>query len=123
MKLPIQYALNYPHRRSGPAPRMDFGRVLQLSFEPPAGQQAAALRLGWEAAKAGGSTGTVLNAANEAAVGQFLIGRLPFDQIVPACKAVVERHAFEMNPTLDRIFEIDRWAREETLQWINRCSN
>jgi 1-deoxy-D-xylulose-5-phosphate reductoisomerase len=120
MKLPIQYALYYPHRRCGPAPRLDFARVLQLSFEPPATRQSAALRLGWEAASAGGSTGAVLNAANEAAVGQFLVGRLAFDRIVPACEAVVGRHTFDPQPTLDRIFELDRWAREETLQWINR---
>jgi 1-deoxy-D-xylulose-5-phosphate reductoisomerase len=120
MKLPIQYALYYPHRRCGPAPRLDFTRVLQFSFEPPTAWQSAALRLGWEAAKAGGSTGTVLNAANEAAVGRFLAGRLAIDQIVPACEAVVGRHSFDPQPTLDRIFELDRWAREETLQWINR---
>jgi 1-deoxy-D-xylulose-5-phosphate reductoisomerase len=120
MKLPIQYALYYPHRRCGPAPRLDFARVLQFSFEPPTAWQTAALRLGWEAARRGGSTGAVLNAANEAAVGEFLAGRLAFDRIVPACEAVVGRHEFNPQPTLDRIFELDRWAREETLQWINR---
>jgi len=49
-----------------------------------------------------------------------LAGRLAFDRIVPACEAVVGRHEFDPQPTLDRIFELDRWAREETLQWINR---
>jgi 1-deoxy-D-xylulose-5-phosphate reductoisomerase len=120
MKLPIQYALYYPHRRCGPAPRLDFTRVLQLGFEPPTARQSAALLLGWDAARAGGSTGAVLNAANEAAVGQFLAGQLAFEGIVPACAAVVGRHAFDPQPTLDRLFELDRWAREETLQWINR---
>jgi 1-deoxy-D-xylulose-5-phosphate reductoisomerase len=120
MKLPIQYALYYPHRRCGQAPRLDFTRVLQLGFEPPSAWQSAALRLGWQAARAGGSTGAVLNAANEAAVGQFLAGRLAFEGIVPACEGVVGRHAFDPRPTLDRLLELDRWAREETLQWIKR---
>jgi 1-deoxy-D-xylulose-5-phosphate reductoisomerase len=120
MKLPIQYALYYPRRRCGQSPRLDFTRVLDLGFEPPAAWQLAALRLGWEAARRGGSTGAVLNAANEAAVGQFLAGWLAFDQIVPACEAVVGRHPFDPRPTLDRIIELDRWAREETLKWINR---
>ncbi len=120
MKLPIQYALDFPARRCGPAPRLDFSHVLELSFEPPAARQLAALQLGWQAAEAGGSMGAVLNAANETAVGEFLAGRLPLERIVPACEAVVRDHTFEDNPTLERIFQLDRRAREETLQWISR---
>jgi 1-deoxy-D-xylulose-5-phosphate reductoisomerase len=113
MRLPIQYALYRGSRRSGPAPRLDFSRMLELSFEPPDEERFPALRLGWQAAAAGGTSGAVLNAANEAAVAQFLAGRLPFARIVPACQAVVERHPFDSQPTLARLFELDRWAREE----------
>lgn len=120
MKLPIQYALDYPHRHGGLAPRLDFSRVLELNFEPPPVRQMAALKLGWQAAETAGSMGAVLNAANETAVGEFLAGRLPFDRIVPACEAIVQQHTLETHPTLERIFQLDRWAREETLQWINR---
>jgi 1-deoxy-D-xylulose-5-phosphate reductoisomerase len=120
MKLPIQYAFYYPRRRCGPVARLDYSGRIELTFEPPAEWQKAALRLGWNAAGASGSTGAVLNAANETAVGQFLEGRIAFDRIVPACQAIIDQHAFEKNPTLDRIFELDRWAREETLKWIHR---
>jgi 1-deoxy-D-xylulose-5-phosphate reductoisomerase len=113
MRLPIQYALYRGSRRSGPAPRLDFSRMLELNFEPPDEERFPALRLGWQAASAGGTAGAVLNAANEAAVARFLAGQLPFARIVPLCKAVVERHPFDPQPTLARLFELDRWAREE----------
>ncbi len=118
MRLPIQYALYYPYRRPGISPRLDFSEVLQLSFEPPDHERFGALRLGLDAARRGGSTGAVLNAANETAVEQFLAGRLPLVRIVPACQAVVERHAFVADPSLEQLLTLDRWAREEILRCI-----
>jgi 1-deoxy-D-xylulose-5-phosphate reductoisomerase len=117
MKLPIQYALCYPWRRAGLAPRLDLSRVLQLDFEPPDPQRFAALQLGLQTARAGGTTGAVLNGANEAAVERFLAGRLPFVEIVPLCRTIVERHAFDPDPTLARLLELDAWAREEVSRW------
>jgi 1-deoxy-D-xylulose-5-phosphate reductoisomerase len=118
MKLPIQYALCYPERLQGPARQLDLSRALSLEFEPPDEERFPALRLGREAAQAGGTAGAVLNAANEAAVGAFLASQLPFLQIVPACRHVLERHSFEACPSLDRLLELDRWAREEVVRWV-----
>ena len=78
-----------------------------------------AIRLGREVASRGGSCGAVVNAANETAVEAFLSGRLPFHKIVAACQAVLGYHQFEAHPTLDRLFELDAWARKETLKWIS----
>jgi 1-deoxy-D-xylulose-5-phosphate reductoisomerase len=117
MKLPIQYALYYPRRRAGLSPRLDLSRVLQLDFEPPDPRRSEALELGLQAAKAGGTTGAVLNAANEAAVERFLVGRLPFVEIVRLCRTIVEHHAFDPNPSLARLLELDGWAREEVSRW------
>ena len=80
MKLPIQYALTWPERREGVAAKLDWGRAMELRFEPPDFERFGALRLGLEAAAAGGTAGAVLNGANEAAVAAFLDGRLPFRQ-------------------------------------------
>jgi 1-deoxy-D-xylulose-5-phosphate reductoisomerase len=117
MKLPIQYALCYPERCAGPAPRLDLRRALNLEFEPPDEDRFPAVRLGREAARAGGTSGAVLNAANEAAVGRFLAGNLPFAKIVPACKHILERHTFEAHPSLERLLALDAWAREEVVRW------
>ncbi len=64
MKLPIQYALTWPERRAGVAEKLDWSRALRLDFEPPDLERFGALRLGLEAARAGGTAGAVLSAAN-----------------------------------------------------------
>ena len=118
MKLPIQYALEYPNRKSGVAERLDWSKRWKLEFDPADEERCPALALGYECAKAGGTTGAVLNAANETAVKSFLEGELHFTEIVPACRSVLEAHHFESNPTLERLEELDRWARQEVSRWV-----
>ncbi|MCO6458416.1 MAG: 1-deoxy-D-xylulose-5-phosphate reductoisomerase [Pirellulaceae bacterium] len=118
MRLPIQYALTYPDRQPGCSPRLDFTQSLRLDFEPPDEERFPALRLGYEVAAAGGTAGAVLNAANEAAVAQFLAGAIGFTEIVPACRTVLNQHHFDPQPTLDQLLQLDRWAREEVTRWV-----
>jgi len=118
MKLPIQYALTWPHRQPGVAAKVDWGRAMELRFEPPDFERFRALGLGLDVARAGGTAGAVLNGANEAAVAAFLNGRLGFHEIVPACKRVLENHNFDPDPTLDQVLDLDRWARQEVLRWV-----
>jgi 1-deoxy-D-xylulose-5-phosphate reductoisomerase len=118
MKLPIQYALEYPNRQSGVADRLDWQKRWRLDFEPADTARSPALALGYECARAGGTTGAVLNAANEAAVKAFLEGELHFTEIVPACRSVLEAHQFASDPTLERLEELDCWARQEVTRWV-----
>jgi 1-deoxy-D-xylulose-5-phosphate reductoisomerase len=118
MKLPIQYALTWPERKSSPAKQLDLTEALRLDFEPPDEDRFPALKLGRDVAAAGGTAGAVLNAANEAAVGSFLAGELPFVEIVSACRAVLESHSFVADPTLAELLELDAWARQEIQRWI-----
>lgn len=118
MKLPIEYALNYPNRTPGVADRIDWTRAMHLDFEPPDRERFPALDLGFECARAGGSSGAVLNAANEAAVEAFLDGDLHFTEIVPACRSVLGSHHFEAQPSLDDLMRLDRWARKEISSWV-----
>jgi 1-deoxy-D-xylulose-5-phosphate reductoisomerase len=118
MKLPIQYALTWPARRTGVAAKLDWSRAMELTFEPPDFERFGALELGLQVARDGGTAGAVLNGANEAAVAAFLEGRLRFHEIVSACKNVLENHNFDPNPTLESVLELDRWARKEVLRWV-----
>jgi 1-deoxy-D-xylulose-5-phosphate reductoisomerase len=118
MKLPIQYALYYPERHEGITPRLDLTRAQRLEFEPADPQRFPALQLGLDAARTGGTTGAVLNAANEEAVRSFLGGELEFVEIVPVCRSIVEHHTFDAQPTLERLLQLDRWAREEVTRWV-----
>src|SRR5262249_17506887 len=78
MRLPIQYALTYPERLSGPARRLNWRELSAWHFEQPDAETFPCLQLGYEVAKKGGTCGAVLNAANEAAVARFLAGELAF---------------------------------------------
>jgi 1-deoxy-D-xylulose-5-phosphate reductoisomerase len=118
MKLPIQYALEYPHRQNGVAQRIDWHQRWRLEFEPADPERCPALGLGYDCARRGGTSGAVLNAANEAAVEAFLQGELHFTEIVPACRSVLEEHHFDSEPTLERLEMLDRWAREEVARWV-----
>jgi len=118
MKLPIQYALTWPAREIGPTRRFDWTRVYNLEMSPPDLERFPALELGWRAAREGGTTGAVLNAANEAAVNEFLAGELPFCEITAVARRIVDEHPFEARPTLTRLIELDRWAREQVTQRV-----
>ena len=118
MKLPIQFALTWPERWPSPSVKLDWSTAWKLEFEPPDEDRFPALRLGHEVARSGGTSGAVLNAANEAAVARFLAGTLRYHQIVPCCQAVLEHHEFDPRPSLEQLVKLDAWSREEVAQWI-----
>ncbi|HAX82155.1 MAG TPA: 1-deoxy-D-xylulose-5-phosphate reductoisomerase [Actinobacteria bacterium] len=86
MRIPIRYALTHPERGTRRAPHFPLAAT-SLTFEPPDLETFPALRLGYEAGRAGGSAPAVLNAADEIAVQAFLTGRIGFASIA----VVVER--------------------------------
>jgi 1-deoxy-D-xylulose-5-phosphate reductoisomerase len=118
MRLPIQYALTYPERMDCPADRFDWSRNFSWEIFPPDKIRFPALELGHEVARRGGTSGAVLNAANEAAVEAFLAGRIRFPDIVPACRSVLEHHHFDPSPSMDELWKLDAWARREIATWI-----
>ena len=117
MRLPIQFALAYPERISGPAKRLDWKALTGLRFEQPDRETFRSLDLGFEVAERGGTCGAVLNAANEAAVARFLAGDLGFLNIARCCRAVLDSHNYDPHPTLDGLWAADRWARQEVARW------
>jgi 1-deoxy-D-xylulose-5-phosphate reductoisomerase len=117
MRLPIQYALTYPERVAGPCPALDLSRACALHFEPPDRETFPCLELGFEVMQRGGTAGAALNAANEAAVARFLAGSIGFLDIARACRAALEHHSFDPRPTLDDLWRVDAWARQEVARW------
>jgi 1-deoxy-D-xylulose-5-phosphate reductoisomerase len=91
MRIPIAHCLAWPDERlTGPAPRLDLARASTLTFEEPDLERFPALRLARSALEAGGGTPTVLNAANEVAVEEFLARRLGFTGITALVEATLE---------------------------------
>lgn len=117
MRLPIQYALTYPERVSGPARRLPWAELGAWHFENPDAETFPALQLGYEVSRRGGTCGAVLNAANEAAVGRFLDGQLAFLDIPRVCRDVLDHHNYSARPGLGELCEADRWARQEVARW------
>ena len=120
MRLPIQYALTYPKCLPGITESLDFTKNLNLTLLPIDPERFPAILLGFEVARVGGTAGAVVNAANEEAVGLFLEGRIRFTDIVPACRMALEHHNHETNVTIERLLELDRWARAEVRRWQAR---
>ena len=117
MKLPIYYALMFPRRAASAARRMDWTQTHTLTFEPVDPERFPALALGHEVAEQGGTSGAALNAAKEKAVQLFLDGELAFHEIVSVCRDVLENHTFDRSPTIERLMQVDAWARQEVHRW------
>ena len=81
MRGPIGYAMGYPERLPYDAKPVDFFALGHLDFRAPDTDRFPGLKLAVEALKAGGSAPVILNGANEAAVGAFLRGQIPFGRI------------------------------------------
>ncbi len=101
---------------AGRGERIDFSKLEKMHFEPPDAERFPALRLGYQVALKGGTSGAALNAANEAAVDAFRQGRIGFLDIVQMVEDILDRHTFEENPTLETLMAVDTWARNEVSQ-------
>jgi 1-deoxy-D-xylulose-5-phosphate reductoisomerase len=110
MRLPIQYALNYPERKTNPWTRLDlFGQ--ELTFAAPDLEKFPCLELACRALQAGGTMPACLNAANEVAVEQFLAGSLAFTDIPRLIAGVMAEHSVIQQPEPPALEQADQWAR------------
>ena len=114
MRLPIQYALYYPHRRYLGGDRLDFASLKQITFEEPDMETFLGLPMAMQASRAGGSMPTVFNAANELAVSKFLRQKIGFLDIYDIIAQSMEQHKVIENPNLEEILAVE----SETYQWI-----
>lgn len=114
MRLPIQYALYYPHRRYLDGERLDFSKLKQITFEEPDMETFLGLPMAMEASGKGGSMPTVFNAANELAVRKFLQEKIGFLDIYEIIGQSMGRHTVIDKPDLEEILAVE----EETYQWI-----
>jgi 1-deoxy-D-xylulose-5-phosphate reductoisomerase len=114
MRTPIAYSLAWPERMDAPTKRLDLAALGTLSFEAPDERRFPALRLAREVLAAGGSAGTVLNAANEVAVEAFLGGRIGFLAIADLVEATLEASAEltgHRRDSVEDVLAIDAEAR------------
>lgn len=111
MKLPIQYAISFPHRIPNAFPRYDFKKPQTLSFEEPDIKTFRNLVLATEALNKAGNMPCILNAANEIAVYAFLRNRIGFLDMTEVVEQTMQKISFIEKPTLEEYFETDGEAR------------
>lgn len=115
MRIPIAHCLAWPARIQGPAARLDLATIATLSFEQPDLDRFPALAVARRALVTGGAAPTVLNAANEVAVREFVGRRLGFTGISALAEATLdaaERAGITAEPaSLEDAVEIDQAAR------------
>ena len=114
MRLPIQYALYYPHRRYLDGERLDFTKLREITFDVPDMDTFLGLPMAIRASRVGGSMPTVFNAANELAVKKFLEEKIGFLDIYEIIGQAMEQHKRIENPDLEEILSTE----QETYQWI-----
>ena len=85
----------------------------KITFRKPDCKKFPCLKIAQEVAKKGGSSGSVMNAANEIAVQNFLSGNVGFTDIARIISIVLKKHKFIKHPTLNEIIKCDEWARKE----------
>lgn len=118
MKVPIQMALFYPRRICNDIKSLNLAEIGSLTFLKPDKNKFRCLSLVFDALKIGGSMPAVLNAANEIAVDKFLNDKISFIQISQIIESTMEKHNVCCDYAIDRLLEIDRWAREESIKFL-----
>ena len=119
MRLPIQYALGYPHRLKVNFPRFDFTQYSTLTFEKPDSGTFRNLAIAYDALEKGGNLPCVINAANEVAVAAFLNDEVGFLEMSDVIESCVARISFVKNPTYEDYVSSDREARRVATELIH----
>lgn len=112
MKLPIQYALFYPDRRTLDGKRVNFFDIANITFYKPDRDKFKGFDLAFRAGKTGGSLPTIYNAANELAVSKFLNEEIRFLDIPELIEMAMNNHKVIDNPSLEQILESEKEAYE-----------
>ncbi len=118
MKLPIQYAIGFPHRIKNKFPRFNFLDYPTLNFELPNTKIFRNLALSFEALDSGGNKPCVLNAANEVVVEAFLNKRIGFLQMPDIIEKAMQKVTFIKKPGLDDLIETNAETKRVTEKLI-----
>jgi 1-deoxy-D-xylulose-5-phosphate reductoisomerase len=116
MRVPIQYAITYPHRAPSPVKKLDLFETAKLEFFKPDLSRFVCLDLALAAARTGGITPAVLSATDEIAVDAFLNGQIKFTDISKLIYTVLRKTPSTGGvATINQALEADQWARETAL--------
>ena len=120
MKIPIQYALLYPHRVECPTKPLSLTDYGTLTFEQPDYETFDCLTAALDAIKAGGLYPAIVNGANEEAVKYFLQDKIKFleigELVKEAMQAVPGGSIHEYQDILHADTEARKFVRQKIAQ-------
>ena len=112
MRIPIQYAITYPHRYESPVQSLDFSKISSMTFYHPDYDTFKCLDACKKAFKRGGVIPAVANGANEVANKLFRDGKISFLEIGELVCSAVDNFEYKESKTLSDVLEADKAARE-----------
>ncbi len=118
MRTPIAHALAWPQRIESGVKGLDLLALARLDFEAPDLDRFPCLRIAYEAARAGGTSPAILNAANEVAVQAFLERRIGFTGIAHVIEHTLSRLPPNRDTQLGAVLADDARAREAAERFI-----
>ncbi len=119
MKLPIQYAMTYPHRLKSNFVQTHFPKIKELTFFEPDFEKFECLKLAYDAIETGGTAPCILNAANEIAVKKFLEGKIKLTEIPKIITKALEGVEISQDMNLEEIFDCDKRTRDFVEAFFN----
>ena len=123
MRTPIAHAMAWPRRIEAGVKKLSLFDISKLNFEKPDPDRFPCLGLAREALAEGGTATTILNAANEVAVGEFLGSRIRFTEIAEVVKRTLDGVSVQPAGTLEQILDADQRARDYAREQCRRLQS
>lgn len=120
MRFPIAFALGIEKNAEIGVKKLDLSSLRNLRFFPPEGECRKAINLARSVIKKGGTSGAILNAANEVAVESFLEGKLKFLYILKVVEKVLKKVSIQPVSDLNDILSADKKARDVAREIIEK---
>lgn len=117
MKIPINYALNYPLHSKLDLPSLDLSKISKLTFQNPDFDKFRCIKLAYDSMESGGTSTSVLNIANDISVGLFLNKKISFIDIPEIIELCIEKHDYINNPSLEDILGQIDWVKNYINEW------
>ena len=92
--------------------RLDFAKLASITFEAPDMVNFKGLALAYKAGRRGGNLPTILNAANEFAVAQFLGRKCAFLDITDMIEKAMDCIQYIDNPDVNDILDTEKAVYE-----------
>jgi len=122
MCVPVQVALHHPERAPMGFEPFDLAKFSNLTFSEPEPQRFPCLALGRKCVELGGTSGAVLNAADEVATQRFLQGEILFPQIATLCEQALAAVPIRAASSLGAILDADAAARAFVHEAVAACA-